>query len=326
MRSGYHTSMVTKPAAAKPELIVLIPFLKPWHDELGAEFAIHFPAAAEHLAYARAHGAAIRGVITNGTTGTSAELIAALPKLEIIAAFSSGYEGVDLVAARTRGIAVTNAIGANAASVADFAIGMMLAIVRDLRNRDLATRAGRWNDIRGLTPTLTGKRLGLIGLGSVGRTIAKRAAAFEMPIAYTQPRRIADAPYPWYPTPRELAAASDYLVVACPGGAATRHLVTAAVLDALGPTGTLINIARGSVVDTAALIDALRGKRIAAAGLDVYEDEPAIPRELFGLDNVLLAPHIAGFTQEAFRNAFELVRDNLRAHFAGAPLVTPVRV
>lgn len=308
-----------------PGVLILIDLMRPWHDELGREFAIHFPAAAESLAYARTHAREIRAIITNGTTGTSAEMIAALPGLEIITAFSSGIEGIDLAAAKARGIPVTNALGSNADSVADFALGLMLAIVRDLRNRDLGARAGRWNDIRGLTPTLTGKRLGLIGLGRVGRAIARRAEAFDMPIAYTQPRRIADTPYRYFPTPRELAAESDHLVVACPGGAATRHLVNASVLDALGPNGTLINISRGSVVDTGALIAALGTKRIRAAGLDVYEDEPAIPPELWTFDNVLIEPHIAGFTHEAFRNAFEIVRGNLRAHFGTrAPLVNRV--
>ena len=314
--------MTTK--SARPELLILIPLLEPWHAELEHEFVVHYPKPAERAAYVQIHGAAIRAAITNGSTGINADLIAALPRLELIAAFSSGYENIDLAAAKARSIAVSNAIGSNADSVADFALGMMLALIRDLRNRDRATRAGRWSDIRGLTRTLTGKRLGLIGLGHVGRAIAKRAAAFDMQIAYTQPRRISDAPYPYLATPAALAAQSDFLVVACPGGAATKHIVNAEVLHALGVKGTLINISRGSVVDTNALVSALREHRIGAAGLDVFEAEPTVPGELFEFDNVLLAPHIAGFTHEAFRSAFELVVENLRAQFGGNPLLTPV--
>ena len=168
------------------------------------------------------------------------------------------------------------------------------------------------------------KRLGLLGLGNIGRAIATRAAAFGMTVGYSKPTRAADSPYRYFESAEALAAASDFLVVCTPGGPATRHLVNARVLAALGAEGILVNVARGSIVDTQALVDALERRTIAGAGLDVYENEPEVPAALWRLDNAVLMPHVGGFTHESFRAAFELMRENLRAHFAGRPLLTPV--
>ncbi len=310
-----------------PELgiLVLISLIEQWHDELGREFEIrHVGAEDDRMAVVAAAGTPIRAVITNGTTGIDARTLDVLPDLEIICSFSAGYENVDVAAARERGISVTHGPGVNAASAADHAIGLMIAAGRGIAWRDRLVRDGEWAAARGLAPTVSGKRLGIIGLGAVGMEIAKRAAAFDMAITYHNRRRRDDAAYDYADSVAGLAARSDYLVVSCPGGAATRHIVDAGVLRSLGGDGYLINVARGSVVDTAALIEALENATIAGAALDVFEDEPGVGQALRRLDNVVLTPHVAGFTPEAFRAGFELLRDNLRAHFAGRAPPTPI--
>ncbi len=307
-----------------PGILVLISLVERWHDELGREFAIHHVRPEDdRTAIIAAADGPIRAVITNGTTGIDAQTMEALPDLEIVCSFSAGYEHVDVEAARARGIAVTHGPGVNAASAADHAIGLMIACGRGIAWRDRLVRSGEWAAARGLAPTVSGKRLGIIGLGAVGAEIARRAAAFDMTIAYHNRRR-ADVEYDHVESVAALAARSDYLMVSCPGGEATRHIVGADVLKALGPDGHVVNIARGSVVDTTALIAALENHTIAGAALDVFEDEPRVPDALKRFDNVVLSPHVAGFTPEAFRAGFELLRDNLRAHFAGRDLPTPV--
>ena len=266
----------------------------------------------------------IQAVITNGTSGIDAATLNVLPDLEIVCSFSAGYEKVDIEAASSRGIAVTHGPGVNAASAADHAIGLMIACGRGIAWRDRLVRDGEWTAARGLAPTVSGKRIGIIGLGAVGTEVARRAAAFDMKIAYHNRSRRTDVEYDYVETVVALAARSDYLMVSCPGGEATRRIVDADVLNALGPAGHVVNIARGSVIDTMALIAALESQTIAGAALDVFEDEPTVPDALKRLDNVVLSPHVGGFTPEAFRAGFELLRDNLRAHFAGLSLPTPV--
>ncbi len=308
-----------------PDILVLVSLIEQWHKELGGEFTIHHVRSEDErmAVIARANGP-IKAVITNGTTGIDARTLAALPDLEIIASFSAGYERVDVAAAEARVIAVTHGPGVNASSAADHAMGLMIAAGRGIARRDRMVRDGEWSAARGLAATVSGKRLGIIGLGAVGAQIARRAAAFDMSIAYHNRRPRDDAGYDYAASVEDLAKCSDYLVVSCPGGEATRHIVDADVLAALGPDGYLINVARGSVVDTDALIATLENQTIAGAALDVFEDEPEVPDVLRHLDNVVLSPHVAGFTPEAFRAGFELLRDNLRAHFAGDELVTPV--
>ena len=307
-----------------PTVLILISFLGGYHDELGNEFEILYPeGTADPAACVREAAARVRAVITNGTTGIDAATIAALPKLELICSFSAGYEQVDVGAARQRGITVSHGPGVNAASAAELAIGLLVAAQRGVVHRDRLIRSGGWADARWLSPTIGGKRLGIVGLGVVGAAIATRAVAFDMAIGYHNRRPRGGVPYR-FDTLQALAEWSDHVVVSCPGGVATRHLIDRTILNALGPNGYLVNIARGSVVETQALIAALEAGTIAGAALDVYEDEPAIPAALAAMDNVVLLPHVGGFTAEAFRAGFELVRENLRAHFAGQPLRTPV--
>lgn len=270
-----------------------------------------------------AHGPRIRAVLTIGTIGLTATEIAALPALEVVHTLGVGYELVDVAAAKARGIAVANAAGSNAACVADHAFGLLLAAVRGIVQMDQGVRRGLWRDqLAFYTPTVSGKRLGLLGMGDIGRQIARRAAGFDMPVGYHSRSRRSGLPHQYFDSPHALAAWCDCLVVATPGGADTRHLVNPEVLDALGPKGTLVNIARGTVVDTAALAAALREGRIASAGIDVYESEPAPPAELLDLPNVVITPHIAGRSPEAIQASVSLVLDNLTAFFAGRPMST----
>ncbi len=270
------------------------------------------------------YGADIRAVLTRGATGLHADEMAAMPRLSIVCSLGVGYENIDLAAAQDRGIVVTNGPGANAVSVADHAMALLLGAARRLPQADAWVRKGHWSGFMG--PQVSGKRLGIMGLGTIGMEIARRGAnGFGMSVGYYNRRARPESGYAYFDTPRALAAASDFLVVATPGGPATRNLVDAEVLDALGPDGYLINIARGSVVDTQALISALAERRIAGAGLDVVEGEPSVPDALKELDNVVLTPHSAGRSPEAVAATVALFLDNASAHFAGKPVLTPVR-
>ncbi|MCP8632301.1 NAD(P)-dependent oxidoreductase [Pseudomonas mosselii] len=269
------------------------------------------------------HAGEIDAVLTRGPLGLTAGEIATLVNLRIICVIGAGYEQVDLAAAAARGITVTNGAGANAAAVADHALALLLALLRDIPRADASTRRGEWQRV--ISPSVSGKRLGILGLGAVGLAIAKRASlGFDMPVSYHSRTPRNDAPYTWYDSPLHLADAVDILVVATPGGAGTQHLVDAQVLDALGAEGYLVNIARASVVDTQALVAALAQGRIAGAALDVFDGEPGVPDALKALGNTVLTPHVAGQSPEAARDTVSLVLRNLQAFFAGEPVLTPV--
>ena len=270
------------------------------------------------------HGAQINAVLTRGPLGFYADEIAALPHLEIICVIGAGYEHVDLEAAKARNITVTNGAGINAPSVADHALALLLSLVRDVPRADASVRRGEWRKV--MRPSLAGKRLGILGLGAVGMAIAKRAAlGFDMSVSYHNRQPRSDVPFAYCASPVELASASDFFIVATPGGAGTRQLVDKRVLDALGPHGFIVNIARASVISTADLIEALEQNRIAGAALDVFDDEPHVPDALKALSNVVLTPHVAGLSPEALQGTVQLVADNLLAYFAGQPVLTPVR-
>ena len=279
---------------------------------------------AERKKAIEAHGAQINAVLTRGPLGFYADEIAALPHLEIICVIGAGYEHVDLEAAKARNITVTNGAGINAPSVADHALALLLSLVRDVPRADASVRRGEWRKV--MRPSLAGKRLGILGLGAVGMAIAKRAAlGFDMSVSYHNRQPRSDVPYAYCASPVELASASDFFIVATPGGAGTRQLVDKRVLDALGPHGFIVNIARASVISTADLIEALEQNRIAGAALDVFDDEPHVPDALKALSNVVLTPHVAGLSPEALQGTVQLVADNLLAYFAGQPVLTPVR-
>jgi hydroxypyruvate reductase len=269
--------------------------------------------------------ARIRAIATEANRGAARELIASLPKLEIISCFGVGVDGIDLAAARERAIPVTNTPGVMVDECADLAIGMMLASARQIVHADRYVRSGEWlKGPIGLGRSVGGKTVGVVGLGGIGRAIADRAQAFRMKVLWHGPRPKPAIPYKYVPDLVELARHSDFLIVACKGGDETRGLISASVIDALGPQGTLINIARGSVVDEPAMIERLRDGRLGFAALDVFQNAPRIAPDLLALPNVLLQPHHGSATVETRTAIGQLMIDNLTAYFAGRKLPTPV--
>ena len=312
-------------SSARPEVLVVAKLWPPMMEALHGAFTVHdrldqTDPAAFALAAPR-----IRAIAANGESKVGRDLIAKLPALEIISVFGVGYDGIDVAAARERGIHVTHTPNVLNDEVADLAIGLMLAVARRIPQADRHVREGRWpSGPAPLARKVSGSRLGIVGLGRIGHAIAKRAEAFDMSIAYTSRTPKPGSPYRYLPDPAALAAEVDFLVVITPGGAATRKLIDAKVLAALGPDGYLVNVARGSVIDEQALIAALEKGTIAGAGLDVFEDEPNVPEALRALDNVVLTPHIGSATWQTRRAMGDLSFGNLQAHFAGQPLLSPV--
>ncbi|QWA12863.1 2-hydroxyacid dehydrogenase [Sodalis ligni] len=267
----------------------------------------------------------IQGLLTIGSIGLQAEDMDAFPNLRIICCQGAGFEKIDLDAARARGIMVTNGTGTNDTSVADHGVALIAAVARNIVSLDKAVRRGEWQQLRQIRPQLTGKRLGVLGLGNIGLKIAERCSAgFGMQVAYHNRRPRAGSDLRYCGSLEELAQWADFLVVATPGGGQTRHLINKQVLASLGPEGFLVNISRGSVVDTDALIESLQQRAIAGAALDVLEDEPKVPQALLQLDNVILTPHVAGRSPEARAAVFQRVLENLTRYFAGQPVLTPV--
>ncbi|QFS67734.1 2-hydroxyacid dehydrogenase [Delftia tsuruhatensis] len=285
---------------------------------------LYAPDAAQCEAAIAEHGTRIQAVLTIGSIGLSAAQMQRMPALRLVCALGAGYENIDVAHAQAHGIAVGNGAGTNEDCVADHAMGLLIASVRGLVRLDRATRDGVWRTAMPLPPNVSHKRLGILGMGAIGAKIAQRALGFEMEIGYHNRSPRSGLPHRYFGDLLSLALWADVLVVATPGGPGTRHLVNAQVLDALGPQGHLVNIARGSVVDTAALAAALREGRLAGAGLDVYESEPAPPAELLDLDAVVLTPHVGGWSPEAVQASVDRFIANMRCHLEGRPLVSPV--
>jgi hydroxypyruvate reductase len=274
-----------------------------------------------------ARGSEVRAVLTMGHGKVDAATIDALTNLEVISVMGVGYDGVDVGHAISKGAQTTNTPGVLSAEVANLAIGLVLAVTREIPKADAYVRDGRWlkADLP-LNRTIVGRPIGVVALGGIGLAVADRLTALGAHVTWTGPRPKPNAAYPYEPDIARLAEQSDGLVLCCPGGSATRHLVNRKVLNALGPDGWIVNVARGSVIDEQALVEALMAKRIWGAGLDVFEAEPKVPSALFDLDNVVLQPHQASATV-ATRNAMaDLAVENLDLHFAGKPLKTPVKV
>jgi lactate dehydrogenase-like 2-hydroxyacid dehydrogenase len=308
----------------KPTLLLLSPLPADLNEYLAARFNCYQQSQLDEQA-AIALAPVVRGIIATGESVLTREEIARWPALEIIAVLGVGYDGIDLGAARDHGVRVTHTPGVSSEDIADFAMALLLCATRQLLPADRFVRQGRWTAGRyPLTRRVSGGRLGIVGLGRIGRAVAARAEAFGMSIAYTGRTPKTDVPYRWYDDLQALASDVDFLVVCAKGGPETDGLVNAAVLDALGPTGVLVNIARGSLIDEDALINALRDGRLLAAGLDVFRNEPNIPAALLELPNVVLTPHVASTTEATVRAMTDLLFDNLAAHFAGQPVLTPV--
>ncbi|MBY0382961.1 MAG: 2-hydroxyacid dehydrogenase [Xanthobacteraceae bacterium] len=309
-----------------PVHILSIGEMMPAVDEaLARQFAVH-QAGPDNLAdVLKAFGGKIRGIATRGRQKTDAALIGALPKLEIVSNFGVGYDSIDIASAVARGVVVTNTPDVLNAEVADFTVGLLLTTIRELPQADRYLREGKWlNAPFHLTQTLRDRTVGMIGMGRIGQAIAKRIAAFDVPVVYHSRKPQSDRSYPYYPDLKVMASQVDTLIAIVPGGAATRHMINSEILKALGPRGILINVARGSVVDQQALIEALRNGTIHGAGLDVFADEPNVPKELIALPNVVLVPHVGSGTHHTRAVMGDLVVENLRSWFAGKGPVTPV--
>jgi len=294
-------------------------------EPLQAKYRVHQRLHESDPAAFAAVAPKIRAIAASGESKVGAALIAQLPALEVISVMGVGYDGIDVAAAKARGVVVTHTPAVLNDDVADLAIALMLAWSRQIARADRFVRAGEWP--KGPLPLgrkMSGARLGLVGMGRIGQAIAQRAAAFGMTIAYTARSAKAELPQAYFPNAAALAAHSDFLVVITPGGAGTRHLIDAAVLAALGPQGCLVNVARGSVVDEAALIEALRAGTIAGAALDVFESEPNVPQALREMDQVVLTPHIGSATAQTRRAMAALAFDNLDARLSGRAVLTPV--
>ncbi|MGI4733405.1 MAG: 2-hydroxyacid dehydrogenase [Janthinobacterium lividum] len=311
----------------KPQILMPAPMGARVIAALDERFVLHrLWEQADPHGYFRTVGPQVRGLAASTAAGRiDAGWFDALPALEIVANYGVGYDAIDATAAAARGVTVTNTPGVLDAEVADLTVGLMLATLRRIPQADRFVREGRWPaGAFPLSPTLRGRRIGIIGLGSIGKAIARRLEGFDVAIAYHGRSRQADVAYPYHGTAAALAAASDVLVAIVPGGQATRHLVNAEVLAALGPQGVLINVARGSVVDETALIAALGSGAILAAGLDVYEDEPNVPETLRAMANVVLLPHIGSASQHTRAAMGQLMVDNLIAWFDEGRALTPV--
>lgn len=300
----------------------LPPFL---HDPLEADYRCHdYAAASDRNALLGDVGARIRGLVQGGGTVTPATLLDALPKLEIISVFGVGYDGVPTGYCRDRGIKVTNTPDVLTDDVADVAVALILMTGRGFVRANRFVRDGHWPRRNPeLTTKLSGRSVGIVGLGRIGKAIAQRVEAMGMHVAYTG-RKPQDVAYRYVPDLVSLAQQVEFLIIACPGGAATRHLVDARVLAALGSKGTLINIARGSIVDEDALVRALSDGTIKAAGLDVFANEPRVPDALLALDNAVLLPHVGSATHETRKAMADLCKANLDCWFAQRSVLTLV--
>ncbi len=310
----------------KPDLLLLCPLFPATMTQLDAAYTVHrYYEADDKEAFVKGLADRVTATATAGHHGMSVELMRKFPKLKIVSCFGVGVDGIDVPAARQLGIAVTNTPDVLTECVADNALALVLATMRRTVFNDRFVRAGHW--LKGNAPLadkVSGTSMGIIGLGRIGKAIAKRAEAFGMMIAYHSRNQQSGVTYRYYDKPLELARNVKVLVVACPGGKETENIVSSDVIAALGKDGYLVNVSRGTTIDEPALVDALANGRIAGAGLDVFVAEPKVPEALFKLDNVVLQPHVSSGTHWTRAAMGQLVVDNLAAYFAGKPLLTQV--
>ncbi|KTR06356.1 dihydrofolate reductase [Aureimonas ureilytica] len=304
-------------------ILQLCPLMPALEKALNERFTVHrFFEAGDPDEFLAEHAERLRGVVTGGHIGIPAELAARLPALEIVAINGVGFDKVDLAEAKRRGVRVSNTPDVLTEDVADLAIGLIVSALRQIPRGHEHVRAGRWpsGDLA-LGSKVSRRRYGIFGFGRIGQAIARRLEGFDAEIAYAS-RSAVDTPYPRFDSVADLAEWADVLVVAASASPETRNIIDAQVLDALGPKGVLVNVARGSLVDESALLDALEQGRIAGAALDVFADEPRVPERFFTLSNVVLTPHMASATHETRQAMADLVLANLDAHFAGREMPT----
>ena len=309
----------------KHDLLMIGPMFKPTQAVLESTYTTHkLWEAPDRDAFLASVAGRITAAATTGSRGMDDATMAKLPKLKVIGHFGVGVDSVDVDAAKRRGIAVTNTPDVLTEDVADIAVALMLSAIRRVPQGDRYVREGKW--LKGpmaLTQSVQGRKVGILGLGRIGKAIAKRCEAFNLTVEY-HGRSKQSVAYAHHADVVSLAREVDILIVAAPGGDETRGLVGRAALEALGPEGTIVNIARGSVIDEPAMIEALKSGKLGAAGLDVFDKEPNVPAELLALDNVVVQPHVGSATHPTRTAMGQLVIDNLAAHFAGKPLLTPV--
>ncbi|SDI64939.1 Lactate dehydrogenase [Pseudomonas flavescens] len=310
----------------RPQLLMIGPLLPSLVERIAERCDIHrYWQLADADGWVREHAQRIDGIATSGVFGAEAGLIEALPNLKAIVSFGVGYDSIAVETAKQRGVTVTNTPGVLDNCVADTAVSIMLALGRRICQADRFVRSGAWHKDRfALTGSIGGKVCGIVGMGNIGRAIARRVEAFGMTVVYHNRRRRDDVDYTYHETLEGLLEAADYAVLVVPGGSSTDKLIGAEQLKALGPNGYLVNIARGSVVDEPALVEALQNGTIAGAALDVFADEPRVPAPLLALDNVVLTPHIGSGTHETRQAMADLFLANLDGVFTTGKAVTPV--
>jgi lactate dehydrogenase-like 2-hydroxyacid dehydrogenase len=310
----------------EPRILQIGRLLPALETTLSTDYAVHRLAdEADPQAFLAREGAGFNAVVTSAGVGINAQTIAALPNLRVISSFGVGFDKIDVAAARARGIPVGYTPDVLNDCVADTAFGLVIDAARRFSDSDRYLRRGDWLKAPyPLATRVSGKKLGIVGLGRIGRVIARRASGFDMEVRYHNRRPVADVDFGFESTLEGLARWADFLVVAAAGGAESRHLISREILAALGPKGFLINIARGTVVDEQALTEALENKTIAGAGLDVYEDEPRVPARLIACENAVLLPHLASGTHETRQAMGDLVLQNLRSYFQSGKVAVAV--
>jgi lactate dehydrogenase-like 2-hydroxyacid dehydrogenase len=310
----------------KPELLIASPMMPMIEEQLDRHFTVErLYKAPDKDKLLADFGPKVRALAATPASKVDAALMGKLPKLEIVSAFGVGYDSIDAKWAGGQGIVVTNTPDVLNEEVADTALGLLLATVRQFPQADRYVRAGKWKEKPfPLTVTLQDRTVGVVGMGRIGKAIAKRLDAFNTPVVYHSRNKAEGVSYKHYPDLKQMAKDVDVLIVITPGGAATKHLINKEVLEALGPNGIVINVARGSVIDERALIEALRERKILSAGLDVFEDEPNVPKELIEMDHVVLLPHVGSASVHCRNLMGQLVVDNLVAWASGKPPLTPV--
>ena len=313
-------------AASKPEILLPGPMMPFIEEQLDTLFQVHRLAkAADKDALIAELAPRVRGIAYSSHMPLNGAFMQRLPKLEIVSSFGVGYDSIDAKWAGAHGIVVTNTPDVLTDEVADTAVALLLMTVRELPQSERYLRAGKWLEkAYPLTATLRDRKIGIVGMGRIGKAIARRLEAFGLPIAYHSRNPAAGVSWKYYPDLKTMARDVDVLIVITPGGPATKNLINAEVLKALGSNGILINVARGSVVDEPALIEALRNRTIYSAGLDVFADEPRVPKELIEMEHIVLLPHVASGSHYTRRAMGQLVVDNLKSWFAGKGPLTPV--
>lgn len=310
----------------EPRVLHVGPLTERFNQRLASEHSVEqLWKQGDALAFLGEHGGQFDVVVTSARFGCSDAMLQRLPNARAICSFGVGYDAIAVDMARDRGIQVSSTPDVLNDCVAELAMGLLIDSSRRISAADRFVRAGLWPAGNfPLARKVSGKRLGIVGLGRIGKDVARRASGFDMQVRYHNRRPDAHSSYRFEPDLLALARWADFLVLTCPGGERTRHLISAPVLDALGPEGILINVSRGSVVDEQALVAALTEGRLGGAGLDVFEAEPRVPEALYGLDNVVLAPHIGSGTIDTRLQMEELVFANLRAFLDKGEVLTPV--